>query len=162
MFLKEIHISLEDLIKSVRNKFVKFKQALSWGLISGGLIMRERMISGWTSPPRGLLKINIDEAVKNNESFFNIVDRNGDGNLIEAHFFKINIRDPMLTELWAVQQALMVCAHNRSKNIFCEYDAEAVVLCLKEGNIQNLHWSGENFLNDVFCLCNSFNFVSFS
>lgn len=67
---------------------------------------------GWKPPPRGSLKINSDAAVKGTRSFLSIVARDKAGGLVEAYSFKVSTRDPLITELLAVQKALTLSLQN--------------------------------------------------
>lgn len=89
--------------------------------------------------PIRILKINVDATVRSNGSFLSMVARNRNGKLMEAHSFKLCCRDPMIAELWAIGQALMVCVRNGWRSVLCETDAKNSVFCLNEGITKNMH-----------------------
>lgn len=70
------------------------------------------MMRSWIPPPRGVLKINVDAALRSNGSFLSTVVRNACGDFIKAHFFKVITQDSMIAKLWTVRQALMICNQN--------------------------------------------------
>lgn len=112
--------------------------------------------------PIRILKINVDATVRSNGSFLSMVARNRNGKLMEAHSFKLCCRDPMIAELWAIGQALMVCVRNGWRSVLCETDAKNSVFCLNEGITKNMHWSTENMVKEIWFLRSSFDFINFS
>lgn len=107
---------------------------------------------GWYSPLRGAIKINSDSAVRGTHSFLEIMARTEDGDIIEAHSFKVSTFNPMVAELLAVKEAMLLSLNNDSNHIVYESDAKNIIDCLNGGNIKMLHWTMEPVFKEILNL----------
>lgn len=120
------------------------------------------MVTGWQHPLRGGIKINSNVVVRGKNSFLGFVARNEDGDVLEAHAFKICISNLMIAKLMDVKKAILVSVDNGWRNIICELDAKTIIHSLNGGSSENLHWSMIPMLKEILNLCNcsdNFSFV---
>lgn len=93
---------------------------------------------GWNPPLRGVIKLNSDVAVRGKCSYLGIVARNEKGDAIEAHTFKVYTTDPLISELMAVKEAILLSLKNSWTDIICESDAKNVIQWLNGGSTKDL------------------------
>lgn len=94
---KEAQVSLNDLVRIVRNRFNEYKHVFRKVDVFGELNHDNIAIREQNPPPKGIIKVNSDAAVRGANSFLEL-----DREVIEARIFKISIADPLVAKFMAV------------------------------------------------------------
>lgn len=103
----------------------------------------------WKPPTRGIIKLNSDAAVRDNWSYLGIMTRNDRGEILEVHSPKICTQSPLVAELMAVKEAMLVCLSNGWKHVECEYNTKSIIQGLNEGNNKGFHWTTKSIFKEI-------------
>lgn len=158
---QDYQTSLEGPVQTISSRFEELKNAINQVASMQGENQPGLAFNGWRQPPRGAIKINSDAAVRRNHSFFGVVARKEDGDIVEAHSFKASTNNPLAAKLMAIKKAILVSIDNGWHDIVCESDAQIIIDCLNGENHKHLHWKMKPIVKVILSLCSMFCSVRF-
>lgn len=113
------------------------------------------------SPPAGVLKLNVDVAMRTDKSFLAVVGRDNEGQLLLIQAFQSKITIPEVAELEVIGKAIQVALAQGWSKVIIESDALIVVKALHTKDKSLFHWTSNVLFDDIVSCSSGFAFVNF-